>query len=103
MLLEGLRDNQSVTRLNMSSNSLGSESTSALSVVLREPDNQLMIIDLSSNQLSDGDADTLAATLGRNQKIISLDLRMNSTSEGSEAIEKINTMLHRNELALRQE
>ena len=103
MLLEGLRDNQSVTRLNMSSNCLGSEATAALSVVLREPENQLMILDLSSNQLSDVDAETLATTLGRNQNIISLDMRMNSTSADNESIDKINEMLHKNELEMRQD
>jgi hypothetical protein len=103
MLLEGLKENQSVTRLNLSSNCLGTESTQALSVVLRGDESQLMVLDLSSNQLGDGDVETLGATMGRNQKIISLDLRMNSTSVESEAMDKIEAMLHKNELALRQD
>ena len=101
MLLEGLRDNQSVTRLNVSGNSLGSESTSALSVVLREQDSELMILDLSSNRLSDADVQVLSATMERNDRLISMDMRMNSTTDGNEDLEKIQEKLHYNELNLR--
>lgn len=107
MLLEGLRDNVSVTRLNLSSNSLGSESTTALSVVLREPENPLSILDLSSNNLSDDDLEILNGTLNRNDKLVCLDLRMNnfSTSQGGdevlEGLAKIEEILQRNELKYR--
>jgi Ran GTPase-activating protein (RanGAP) involved in mRNA processing and transport len=102
MLLEGLRDNQSITKLNIGSNSLGGESMTALSVVLREPASELLILDMSSNQLSDDDVDVLYSTIQRKSKLISLDLRMNSTSQENETLGRIADLLHTNELAYRE-
>ena len=102
MLLEGLRDNQSITKLNIGSNSLGTESMTALSVVLREPASELLVLDMSSNHLSDDDIDVLYSTIQRKSKLISLDLRMNSTSQENETLERIADLLHTNELAFRE-
>ena len=103
MLLEGLRDNQSVTRLNLSGNSLGSESAVALGVALREPDSAIAVLDFSGNGLGSTDVETLAAALGKNGRVVSVDLRMNSTEEGCEAAERIEEVVRRNELRMRDE
>jgi len=100
MLFEGLRDNESLTRLNISSNSLARESMSAISVILREPENQLAIVDLSANQLSTDDVGILAETLGKNSRILSLDLRANKCDD-EELLQRIEEIVHRNELKAR--
>ena len=106
MLVEGLRSNSTLQRLNLSSNSLGSETTAALVTVVQEQTTPLMTLDLACNELRDEDLEQLHSALSssNNRTLFSLDLRMNAAiSEDSELIDEIGRLVHRNELEMRHQ
>ncbi len=97
MLFDGLRDNLTLTNVNLSSNSVGSESIQSLASLLREPTCQLCCLDLSSNDLGEADINVLQNAITNNTRIVSLDLRMNA--EVPEAAElQIQQIVRTNEL-----
>merc|ERR1711988_1376346 len=98
--------NSTLQRLNVSSNSLGSETTSALVAVMQEQTTPLMTLDLACNELRDEDVEQIHSALAssNNHTLFSLDLRMNAAvSEDSELVDDIMRLVHRNELEMRHQ
>ncbi|CAN0023881.1 unnamed protein product, partial [Ectocarpus sp. 12 AP-2014] len=102
MLVEGLHDNPTLACLNLSANSIAREACSSLSMVLRKPGKVLATLDLSCNELQDDDIRLLCVALERNSSLTSIDLRMNDVSADLEDLEKIEKMVHANELRARE-
>ncbi|CAM9880866.1 unnamed protein product [Ectocarpus sp. 4 AP-2014] len=102
MLIEGLHDNPTLACLNLSANSIAREACSSLSMVLRKPGKVLATLDLSCNELQDDDIRLLCVALERNSSLTSIDLRMNDVSADLEDLEKIEKMVHTNELRARE-
>lgn len=63
MLFEGLRNNASVTSLNVCSNAMQGESAKAMAVCLSNPDCALVSVDMSGNRLNEADADVSASAV----------------------------------------
>lgn len=113
MLIEGTRENGTLTTLRLSSNSLASESALALSAVFEAGMTGLQVVDFSCNLLLVEDVERISQSLPMNRSLVCLDLRMNSSGvEGeddtasavtdSTAQERIDSLLRRNELRLRE-
>ena len=77
-------DNRSVTRLNLSNNSLGGESINALATILSGKNCPLTVLDLAGNDLEEEHVAAIYQALqdGSNKQLISVDLRMNKFSPG---------------------
>jgi len=99
MLLEGLCFTSKIAHLNLSGNSLARMSTLALVEVLTKEDSSLRSIDLSCNELTDEDLDSLARAVQGNKILTSMDLRMNRTRKGNADVHsRIHNILQDNEL-----
>lgn len=103
MLLEGLRDNTALSCLNLSGNSIASDSCSTLGILLQQPSQKLAVLDLSCNELQVEDLRLLKAAIETNTTITCLDLRMNDIAGDMESLEAIEALVHRNELARRDQ
>ena len=101
-LLQGLRDNGSLQLLNLSANSLSSESAEELSILFQFDHTALAAIDMSNNELADGEFSQLESALGRNMSLTSLDLRNNKSSAESDALDRISQIVRKNELDSRK-
>jgi Ran GTPase-activating protein (RanGAP) involved in mRNA processing and transport len=105
MLFDGMRENYSLARINLSSNSLGSESCQALCTLLSNMSGQpspLNSIDLSGNDLGEEDAQELCNALENNVTVVCLDCRANQIDKESENMLEIERIVRRNELDMRR-
>ena len=103
-----MRENFSLSRLNLSSNSLSVEATQALCSLLREQSCLLQSLDLSGNDLEEDEATEVLSALQNNTTLTCLDLRVNGArgapglSMSSDAVVGIDRIVRRNELEIRQ-
>ena len=103
MLFEGLRNNASVTALNVCSNAMQGESAKALAVCLSNPECALVSVDMSGNRLNESDADLLKDALQESVSLTALDLRANpDIPASSDALAEILRTTRRNELHQRK-
>ena len=101
-LMEGLVENRSLTSLNLAANGVGSETGQAFSRFVGDPSCGLVALDLSCNELSERDAETILRAMRENASLTSIDLRSNaSLLHDSAAVDAIVRITRRNELALR--
>jgi len=102
-LLSALLGNNTLTSLNLAHNQLGGASAAALIVCLQGAASPLITLDMSGNDLNEGDAEGLLSALDDNVCLTSLDLRRNSGIPGDcAALKQIEKVTRRNELDLRR-
>lgn len=104
MLFDGIRGNSTLSTINVSSNSLGSETAKVLATVVGNPDSSVVAIDVSANRFRDADLATIRSAIDGNAVLASIDLRANRdiTEVGEEHIRAITRVTKKNELALRR-
>ena len=102
LLLEGLKSNTSLQLLNLSANSLANVGTTALCDMLKQPTSMVMAVDLSCNELTQGDAEMMLDALKENATLTSLDLRSNADLKvATPVLEEIHRVVRSNELESR--
>ncbi len=70
VLLEGLHGNSTIIDLNLSANSMGSESANALANILADPCSRLSSLDLSCNDLTEQDLKHVMIALDENKVLL---------------------------------
>eukprot|EP01038_Epipyxis_sp_PR26KG_P004101 gene4101-5851_t len=77
LLLEGLRDNINLTELNIGSNGASGQSAQTLCSIIRDPEHNLQILDISGNELNADHFELMKVSIANNRTLTSLDLRKN--------------------------
>lgn len=101
MLFEGLEKNSSVQEINLGSNSLATDTMFALNRVLRITTNSITTLELTGNDFTESDVETLCATLEVNSKVVNVDLRMNQLAKDSKPYMTVQQLTRKNELLIR--
>lgn len=101
MLFEGLEKNSTMEEVNLGSNSLATETMFALNRVLRITTNKINTLELTGNDFTENDVETLCGTLEINHNVFNVDLRNNQLQKENVQMMKVEQLTRKNELLLR--
>jgi Ran GTPase-activating protein (RanGAP) involved in mRNA processing and transport len=98
MLLESLQENRCLVDLHIGSNHAGHMAMQTLCTILRSPQCNLQVINISGNNLSSEHFDLLHISLLNNKTVRCLDMRSNpGYDRHAKVTDDIETIVHRNE------
>ncbi|KAF0682929.1 Aste57867_24942 [Aphanomyces stellatus] len=98
LLLEGLGGHRALSILILSNNALGKETADGLCSLFLDPESALAVVDLSGNELTEADANSLHEGLEKNTKLVTLDLRQNQIPRDAAVLAHIAQIIRRNEI-----